>query len=267
MWHKREYTTKYRSKNQIARILLYWVNKQGLPFSYLTFDNWYASKQNLRFCRKLGISFVTRLRKNSWLKYGGLKLKAEQLSQQHSIAQYHYYRDVKAYVRSFSVKYPRYGQGLLAVVKKDRHNEPGSTKFLFSSDMTLTNCQMVLRYRSRWTIEQWFKDCKQHLGLTACQARELHQVHFHIRMVFLTAIISDLLKVDKSQSMGDVHQHLRSLYLLKVSESQPTLIKIAVSGNIQKTTLKQLLLPIGTKIQQLRQREKTEHDWLHTLAA
>lgn len=102
MWHKREYTQKYRSKNQIARILIYWVRKQGIPFSYLTFDNWYASKQNLRFLRKLGISFVTRLRKNSWLRYGSLKLKAEQLSQQHSIAQYHYYRDVKAYVRSRS---------------------------------------------------------------------------------------------------------------------------------------------------------------------
>lgn len=267
MWHKREYTKKYRSKNQIARILIYWVRKQGIPFSYLTFDNWYASKQNLRFFRKLNLSFVTRLRKNSWLKLGDLKLKAEQLSQQYTIAQYHYYRDMKAYVRSFTVKYPRYGKGLLAVVKKDRHNEPGSTKFLFTNDMSLANRQVMLRYRSRWTIEQWFKDCKQYLGLSACQGRELHQVLFHLRMVFLTAIISDLLKVDKTQSMGDVHQNLRSLYVLKVGESQPSLIKIAASGNIHKTTLKQLFLPIRTKIQLAVENQNTEAHWIDTLAA
>jgi len=267
LWHKREYSRKYRSKNQIARILIYWVRKQGVPFSYLTFDNWYASKQNLCFFRQLGISFVTRLRKNSWLRLGELKLTTEQLSQQHSMTKYHYYRDVNSYTRSFTVKYPRYGVGLLAVVKKDRHNEPGSTKFLFTNDITLTSRQVVLRYRSRWIIEQWFRDCKQHLGLSACQARELHQVLFHFRMVFLTAIISDLLKVDGTQSMGDVHQNWRSLYLLKVGESQPALIKIAASGRIHQTTFQQLLLPIRTKIQLPIENLNAPGDWIDTLAA
>lgn len=86
-------------------------------------------------------------------------------------------------------------------------------------------------------------------------------------MVFLTAIISDLLKVDDTQSMGDVHQNLRSLYLIKVSESQPALIKIAASGNIQKTTYQQLFLPIRTKIQPERENQNTEAHGIHTLAA
>jgi len=249
MWHKKEYTTKYRSKNQIVRSLVYWVRKQNIPFAYLTFDNWYASKQNLRFFRKLEISFVTRLRKNTWLKWGDIKLTTHQLSQQQNISQYHYYRDLRAYVRSYVVNYPRFGEGLLAVVKNDRHDEPGTTKFLFTSDLTLVNRQIVLRYRSRWTIEQFFKDCKQYLGLSACQARELYQVQFHIRVVFLTCMISDLLKVDDAQSLGDVQSNLRSLIIIKVGESQPVIAKISPEGNIVETTFKELLSPIRTKLQ------------------
>lgn len=249
LWHKKEYTTKYRSKNQIARILVYWVCKKNIPFAYLTFDNWYASKQNLSFFRKLNISFVTRLRKNSWLKWGDMKLTTLELSKQHAISQYHYYRNLRAYVRSYVVTYPRFGKGLLAVVKNDRHDEPGKTKFLFTSDLTLVNREIVLRYRSRWTIEEFFKDCKQYLGLSACQARELYQVLFHIRMVFLTSIISDLLKVDDTQTLGDVQSNLRSLIIIKVSENQPFLAKILPEGKIVKTTLKELFSPIRTRLQ------------------
>lgn len=60
-WHHRDFVRKYRTKNQIARILIYYVVRHHIPFSYLAFDNWYASKQNLRFFESLGIKFVTRL--------------------------------------------------------------------------------------------------------------------------------------------------------------------------------------------------------------
>ena len=60
-WHHRDFVRRYRTKNQIARILIYYVVRHHIPFSYLAFDNWYASKQNLRFFHKLGITFVTRL--------------------------------------------------------------------------------------------------------------------------------------------------------------------------------------------------------------
>ena len=46
-WHHRDFVKTYRTKNEIARILIYWTVRYGIGFSYLTFDNWYASKQNL----------------------------------------------------------------------------------------------------------------------------------------------------------------------------------------------------------------------------
>jgi hypothetical protein len=76
-WHHRDFVRRYRTKNQIARILIYYVVRCHIPFSYLAFDNWYASKQNLRLFDKLGIKFVTRLRKNTWIIHENEKYKID----------------------------------------------------------------------------------------------------------------------------------------------------------------------------------------------
>ena len=148
-WHHRDFVKTYRTKNEIARILIYWTVRHGIGFSYLTFDNWYASKQNLRFFNRLGLRFVTRLRKNTWIIHEGKKKKVTDLNWYEC----HRYSALKAYVRQFDVDYPRFGTGSLALVKHDKHAEPGRTKYLFTNDLSLTNQELVGRYRSRWEIE------------------------------------------------------------------------------------------------------------------
>ena len=112
----------------------------------------------------------------------------------------HYYGELKAYVKRFEVKYPRFGIGSLAIVKKDKHEEPGRTKYLFTNDLSLTNKEIVLRYRSRWHVEVFFRTCKQYFGLAACQAQLMPQVILHVRMVFLAYVLTQLLMADDSIS-------------------------------------------------------------------
>jgi len=116
-WHHRDFVSRYRTKNQIARILIYYVVRHHIPFSYLTFDNWYASKESLRFFGKLGIKFVTRLRNNTWIVHENERQKTQKLTKYEC----HYYSKLNAYVRRFQVKYPRFGTGYLAIVKNDKH--------------------------------------------------------------------------------------------------------------------------------------------------
>lgn len=187
-WHHRDFVSRYRTKNQIARILIYYVVRHHIPFSYLTFDNWYASKQNLRFFDKLDIKFVTRLRNNTWIIHeadANEKQKIQKLTKYEC----HHYSNLNAYVRHFQVKYPGFGTGSLAIVKNDKHEEPGRTKYLFTNDLSLTNREIVLRYRSRWHVEVFFRTCKQNFGLTACQAQMMPQVILHARMVFLAYVL------------------------------------------------------------------------------
>ncbi len=243
-WHQKEFVRRYRTKNQIARILIYWVVRKNIRFSYLTFDNWYASKQNLRFFDSLGIKFVTRLRKNTWTVHDYETKKVSALISYEC----HYYDSLNAYVRQFEVKYPRFGIGYLAIVKNDKHEEPGRTKYLFTNDPLLSNTELVLRYRSRWHIEIFFRTCKQSFGLCACQAQMMPQVIHHVRMVFLAYTLTQLLIPDKSMSMEQMQKHLRSLHCLYRSKEAPKLVAMQEDGLLTSVTLEEAINPIRTMI-------------------
>ena len=74
LWHKKgcaylqETGRKFRTKNQLARLLVWKVVRKGLPFDYLVFDCWYASAKNLRFFHRLGLPFVGAVRFNRKLR-------------------------------------------------------------------------------------------------------------------------------------------------------------------------------------------------------
>ena len=243
-WHHRAFVRKYRTKNQIARTLICYVFRHHIPFSYLTFDNWYASKQNLRFFDKLGIKFVTRLRNNTWIVHENERQKIQKITKYEC----HYYGTLNAYVRHFQVTYPGFGTGSLAIVKNDKHEEPGKTKYLFTNDLSLANRDIVLRYRSRWHVEVFFRTCKQNFGLTACQAQMMPQVILHVRMVFLAYVLTQLLLADDSISVGEMQKHLRSLHCLYQPNEVPKLVSMQQNGTLLPITLEELINPVRTRI-------------------
>ena len=250
-WHHRDFVSRYRTKNQIARILIHYVVRHHIPFSYLTFDNWYAAKQNLRFFDKLDIKFVTRLRKNSWIIH---EADANRKQKVQKLAKYecHYYHSLEFYVRRFKVKYPRFGTGYLAIVKNDKHEEPGRTKYLFTNDPSLTNREMVLRYRSRWHVEIFFKNCKQYFGLAACQAQMMPQVILHVRMVFLAYVLTQLLMADDSISMEQMQKHLRSLHCLYLPNEAPKLVSMQEDGTLLHITVAKIMNQVRTCIPSMK---------------
>jgi hypothetical protein len=126
-------------------VIVIWTN--GLIYIPLAFAFWHQKE------------FVRR--------YSDIEKKVSQLIK----CECHYYGKLNAYVRQFLVKYPGFDMGYLAIVKKDKHDEPGRTKYLFTNDLSLTNTEIVLRYRSRWHIEIFFRTCKQYFGFSTCQAQ------------------------------------------------------------------------------------------------
>ena len=247
-WHHRDFVKTYRTKNEIARILIYWTVCHGIGFSYLTFDNGYASKQNLRFFNRLGLRFVTRLRKNTWIIHEGKKKKVTDLNWYEC----HRYSALKAYVRQFDVDYPRFGTGSLALVKHDKLAEPGRTKYLFTNDLSLTNQELVGRYRSRWEIEIFFRTCKQSFALSACQAQMMPQVILHIRMVLLAYTLTQLLIGDGSMSIEQMQTYLRSLHWQKLPDQPALLVCMQADRTLIPVSLETLMELIGTRLSELQ---------------
>lgn len=244
VWHHRLFVRTYRPKNQLARILVYWAVRHRIPCTYLTFDNWYASKQNLTFFTHSGLMFVTKLRRNAKLPYEQTERRASWFRRFDA----HYYHELEAYVRQFRVEYNGYGTGQLALVKHDKHAEPNRTRYLFTNALNLTNQEYVRRYRSRWTIECFFRTCKQSFGLAACQARMMPQVLLHIRMVFLAYTMRQLVDDEPERSVEQQQIHLRSLECLVRPSCEPQLVLRQKNGLLLPVTLEALLLPLRTKI-------------------
>jgi len=228
VWHKRLdpmpsfAPRRYRSKNELARILVYWVYRKGLRFCVLTFDAWYAKEENLLVFNRLGIVWVTALAPNRWLRLPletprknprgkpttHEKLKCDQLAAQYPKREhYSNYPALDLRAKPFGVDLTTKVRNLKLVIVKDylksrsfaeeaaiakalskrkakaKRRDPN--KYLLTNSLDATVAWVILCYKQRYQIEWAFREAKQHLALGACSARKFHAVTQHISLSFL----------------------------------------------------------------------------------
>jgi hypothetical protein len=70
------------------------------------------------------------------------------------------------------------------VLLKKRKNSRKCT-VLVSNNLEISGLQILKYYKSRWNIEVFYRDCKQHLGMGEYQTRKLDAVVIHLHLVFL----------------------------------------------------------------------------------
>ena len=156
VWHKenssylKENNKRYRTKNELARILVYKVVRKGLRFDYLTFDNWYSGIDNLRFFDRLGITFYSVVKSNNKITPSGFRssLSCSLFSKSFypRTSNYHYYKRIKAHARKFIADY----KGLpvsLVIVKNYYRN-----KHLKHLGKKLKGEKDPNRYLITWTL-------------------------------------------------------------------------------------------------------------------
>lgn len=72
-------------------------------------------------------------------------------------------------------------------------------------------------------MEVFFRDCKQHLGLSAYQGRTLEGAMGHLTLGFLAAVVSDVLK-GKEMTVGAVKKTTQHLIVLHDAQGHPRLV-------------------------------------------
>jgi len=246
---------RFRTKNQLARNLVYHVKKTGLHFDYLVFDSWYASAENLIFFQKLNITFVTAVKSNRKLTmpFNPIENKpkrrcknsrwsqltcTELAAQTPYVRDYHYYRTVDARARKYLVLVEDVNFLLRFVcIKnyaknkafKDIHTKADKrakdpNKYLVTNDVNLTIPNIISYYRNRWTIEVMFRDCKQHLALGKCQSyKSVDPQLRHTAMVFLAFTLFELMKSNGNHypavdtTIGDIRRYLQNQQLVYIN--------------------------------------------------
>ncbi len=217
-WHKKGVRPRYKTKNDIARTLLRWAVSRGLRPDYVTFDNWYASKQNLKFIvSTLRLEFVTKLKKNTYLSWEGKKLQAKTIGQRLLGASRPYRTGPKGtWARGTVVQLS--GMGPMSfVVAKDVTDgaERPILRYLLASTPRRSAREVVRRYKQRWTIEVFFRDLKQHLSIKDHQGRSLVAAEHHVACACIGAVVLDHVRVGTDMTPGETKQLLQRLVFLQ----------------------------------------------------
>lgn len=248
----------YRTKNELARALVWTVVRHGLRVRFILFDNWYFSRQNIALFERLELHWVTRVKGNAKVWLDGRCLTVQQVAALVTKANYHYYRALGVRLRSFEV----YWEGRLlklTVIKDDRGPEGGRTKYLLTDDRSLTNQQHVRWYRKRWVIEVFFRDAKQEVGLAGCEARTPPAVISHVVLVCVAYTFLQLLKplaADRRPSVRASKDALAPLVMVVTLEGHRQVARPDSSGQFHVLSLDHLWHPVRTRLPGLPCPEK-----------
>lgn len=258
-WHKTGARKKYRTKNEISRTLLKWAVHHGIKPDYVTFDNWYASVENMKLIVKdMELEFVTRLKRNCRLVYQGRKLQARTIGRRVLKAARPYRLSVLGvWARVAEVQVADMGKMTFAVVKDNLDGEKPTIKYLLASAPGLPARKVVRRYRSRWVIETLFLDLKQHLGLTSHQGLKLCASERHVAAACLALVVLDHARLNSKLSLRATKTLLQRLVFVTTQDGQMKLATIEPApvedmdalGEAKRVLKEQLELLTGIALQ------------------
>ncbi len=226
-WHKKGARPKYRTKNEIARTLLRWAIHKGIRPEYVTFDNWYASKENMKLIvKELGLAFTTRLKKNARLLWNGKKLQARTIGRR-LLAERPVRKRNGTWARATEVVVGELGAMTFVVVKNDLDGQGVGLRYLLESTPRVGAARVVERYRSRWIIEVFFEDLKQHLSLASYQGRSLDGQTAHVALSFTALVVLDAMRRKAGLTLGQASEEATRLVLARTASGKCELVSLA----------------------------------------
>lgn len=192
-------TARYRTKLQLATELVAQVVAARLPVRYVVGDTHYSAGWFGKRLARLGLTWHGTLDPKTNVVWRGRKQAVRELAPQLHLK---WRKHLGLRAKALRVYAPKYGQ-LRLVVTKNRH---GNYEYLVSNDLQADVSSMVVRKRSRWSIETVFRDSKQFSGLEACQCWVDQAMVRHVGLVLLTFVVLQLLRTTSDESVGAVKQ-------------------------------------------------------------
>jgi len=265
-WHKKGARAKYRTKNEIARTLLRWAVHNGLRPEYVTFDNWYASKENMRLIVKgLGLSFSTRLKKNARLLWQGRRLQARTIGRR-LLKAARVYRRNGTRQRATRVEVGELGVMTFVVVKDDLDGQGMGVRYLLDSAPRASAARVVGRYRRRWIIEVFFEDLKQHLSLGSYQGRSVEGQTAHVALAFAGLVVLDALRHGTELTLGQAREEITRLVLARTKRGRWELVSLQPAPSDALEGLGEAKEIVSESLGRVSQLSLPEVEWLEPAA-
>lgn len=233
-----EIKIEFRTKIKIAIELIRYAINQGIPFQGVLFDSWYFCKEFVDFLESEQKDWVSMVKNNRKFIHEGKEINFSDYAntittedkRKMSLAEINNDSKIKKYrYQSLKKSLPSLKKGketirILMSYEYDKNNKLKEPIFLVSNCKEWRPEKLFKIYLMRWTVETFFRDAKQHLGLKDYQMRKLNGIKSHWCLVFTSAIILELVKaqyVSKNSSTNVPHCSMSEIcqkaFLMKLS--------------------------------------------------
>ena len=193
---------RYRTKLQLAWEMIVEVYQSGLPIQYIVFDTFYTAGWLTKKINRLGLKWVGLLHPNTTIHYRDRRWSVASLG---AWLKLKWRARLQLRARSIVAYLPKYGT-LRLVVTRNRH---GNLEVLATNDLDSDLTTIVLRKRSRWSIETLFRDAKQFSGLAACQCRVDQALVRHVAFALIAFVVLQRLRLHPKETLGEVKDRLQ----------------------------------------------------------
>lgn len=202
------------------------VQNNKVKFRYVTWDNWYSSKENLMFVHhKLERHFVVSLKENRLV---ALSEEEKRQGKFRQISELDYMVNVPLTVWLKGLDFP------VKIVRRIFTNQDDSKgeQYLITDDLELTYDQICAIYQKRWKVEVFHKSLKQNASLAKSPTKNETSQSNHIFASMLAFCKLELLKLHKHMNHFQLKSRLyihavkaafKELQCLKQSNEELTL--------------------------------------------
>lgn len=202
-----------KSKILVALSMVKTAMNKGLKADYVLVDSWFTSEMFISEIHKIkkDLFVIGLMKTNRILTIQDKKIKAN-LVPEINRKQIKYSRKLKCHYITKTIFY----KGVHLRAYWIKMNGQKTWKMLISSDLKLSFIKAMKHYKVRWSIEVFFKDCKQNLGLSNCQSTDFDAHLAHLSIVFMNYMTLALRKrIDCYETIGALFNEAKEILLEK----------------------------------------------------
>ncbi len=183
--HKRRVETM-KGKSQIAIDMIKRAVKSGIYADYLLVDSWYSKPVFIKEMNSLGLRVISRMANNNkiWNFIGKEKtLEAiyNKFKEIKNIKSDTYGKKIKFTYFSSTVEHKTAGRLKIVFIKTKEKLIP-----IVSTDMDISDEEIIEIYKRRWDIEQGYKELREHFGFGKEENRIYEALIARITLSFFT---------------------------------------------------------------------------------
>ena len=197
------------TKNEIFRNMLRQTKNNGIKFSHTIADNWFGSKENMKFVHyELNKQFIFGIKSNRCVS---LSMEDMRERRYQSIESLHLRDEESTEVWLKDVPFP------VKLLKKVFQHEDGTrgVLYLVTNDLGIDGDEIYGIYQKRWRVEEYHKSLKQNASLAKSPTKVPCSQKNHIFSSIIAYCKLEFLKVRTSLN----HFALKCKLILKANQA------------------------------------------------